>query len=137
MRSVHKWNTMCLVTQSCLTLQPHGLQLTRLLCPWGFSRQEQWHRLPCPPPGDLPNPGIKPRSPALQADSLLTDPPGKPTIEYYLSIKSSHEIKRCLFLGRKAITNLNSIFKSRDITWPTKVRLVKAMVFPVVVRVGP
>ena len=44
----------------------------------------------------------------------------------------SHEIKRHLFLGRKVITNLDSIFKSRDITLPTKVRLVKAMVFPVV-----
>ena len=44
----------------------------------------------------------------------------------------SHEIKRCLFLGRKAITNLDSILKSRDITLPTKVCLVKAMVFPVV-----
>ena len=45
----------------------------------------------------------------------------------------SHEIKRYLLLGRKGMTNLNSIFKSRDITWPTKVRLVKAVVFPVVV----
>ena len=44
----------------------------------------------------------------------------------------SHEIKRCLLLGRKAMTNLDSIFKSRDITLPTKVHLVKAMVFPVV-----
>ena len=44
----------------------------------------------------------------------------------------SHEIKRCLLLGRKAMTNLESIFKSRDITLPTKVCLVKAMVFPVV-----
>ena len=44
----------------------------------------------------------------------------------------SHEIKRHLLLGRKAMTNLDSIFKSRDITLPTKVRLVKAMVFPVV-----
>ena len=43
----------------------------------------------------------------------------------------SHEIKRCLLLGRKVMTNLHSIFKSRDITLPTKVRLVKAMVFPV------
>ena len=43
----------------------------------------------------------------------------------------SHEIKRHLLLGRKAMTNLDSIFKSRDITLPTKVRLVKAMVFPV------
>ena len=44
----------------------------------------------------------------------------------------SHEIKRCLVLGKKVMTNLDSIFKSRDITLPTKVRLGKAMVFPVV-----
>ena len=44
----------------------------------------------------------------------------------------SHEIKRHLFLGRRAMTNLDSIFKSRDITLPRKIRLVKAMVFPVV-----
>ena len=45
----------------------------------------------------------------------------------------SHEIKRCLLLGREATTNLDSILKSRDITLPTKVHLVKAMVFPVVI----
>ena len=45
----------------------------------------------------------------------------------------SHEIKRCFLLGRKVMTNLDSIFKSRDISLPTKVHLVKAMVFPVVV----
>ena len=44
----------------------------------------------------------------------------------------SHEIKRCLLLGRKLMTNLDSIFKSRDFTLPTKVQLVRAMVFPVV-----
>ena len=44
----------------------------------------------------------------------------------------SHEIKRCLLLGRKVMTNLDSIFKSRDVTLPTKVCLVKAMVFPIV-----
>ena len=44
----------------------------------------------------------------------------------------SHEIKRCLLIGRKVMTNLDSILKSRDITFPTKVHLVKAMVFPVV-----
>ena len=44
----------------------------------------------------------------------------------------SHEVKRCLLLGRKVITNLDSIFKSRDITLPTKVHLAKAMVFPIV-----
>ena len=45
----------------------------------------------------------------------------------------SHEIKGCLLLGRKAITNLDNILKSRDITLPTKVRIVKGMIFPVVV----
>ena len=45
----------------------------------------------------------------------------------------SHEIKRCLLLGRKAMTNLDNLLKSRDITLPTKVHLVKAMVFPVVI----
>ena len=52
----------------------------------------------------------------------------------------SHEIKRCLLLGRKAMTNLDSILKSRDITLPTKVHLIRAMVFQwscVDVRVGP
>ena len=52
----------------------------------------------------------------------------KVTADFYCS----HEIKRRLLLGRKLMTNLDSIFKSRDITLPTKVRLVKAMVFPVV-----
>ena len=50
----------------------------RFLCPWGFFRQEYWNELPCPPPGDLPNPGIEPRSAALQADSLPAEPQGKP-----------------------------------------------------------
>ena len=44
----------------------------------GLSRQDHWSGLPCPPPRNLPNPGIEPRSPALQADSLLSEPPGKP-----------------------------------------------------------
>ena len=43
-----------------------------------FSRQEYWSGLPFPSPGDLPDPGIEPRSPALQADALLSEPPGKP-----------------------------------------------------------
>ena len=66
---------LCLVTQLCLTLCD---PMYRLLCPWGFSRQEFWSRLPCPPPEDLPNPGIEPRSPTFQANSLPSEPPGKP-----------------------------------------------------------
>ena len=48
--------------------------------PMGFSRQEYWSGVPFPSPGDLPNPGIEPRSPALQADTLLSEPPGKSSI---------------------------------------------------------
>ena len=64
------------------SLQPHGLQPARLLCPWGFSRQEYWSGQPCSPLGDLPNPGTEPRSSALQADSLLLELPGKPIYIY-------------------------------------------------------
>ena len=56
------------------SMWPHGLRPARLLCPWGFSRQEQWSALQFPFPGDLPDPGVKPRSPALQADSLPSEP---------------------------------------------------------------
>ena len=62
------------------SLQPHGLQPARLPCPWGFSRQEHWNGLPCPPPGGIPNPGIKPSLLSLlhwQGDSLRPGPPGK------------------------------------------------------------
>ena len=71
---------MCVLSHSVVSdsLWPYGLEPARLFCPWGFSRQEYWSGLPCPPPKDLSNPGIKPRSPTLQADSLLPEPPGKP-----------------------------------------------------------
>ena len=62
------------------SLRPHGLQPTRLLCPWKFSRLEYWSELPCPLPGDLPNPEVEPRSPTLPADSLPSEPPGKPRV---------------------------------------------------------
>ena len=60
------------------SLWPYGLQPARLFCPWEFSGQEYWSGLPCCPPEDLPNPGIEPRFPTLQADSLPTEPPRKP-----------------------------------------------------------
>ena len=61
---------LCLVAQSCPTL--------RAPLTWGFSRQEYWTGLPCSPPGDLPNPGIEPKSPTLQADPLPSEAPEKP-----------------------------------------------------------
>ena len=121
----------------------------------GFSRQEYWSGLPFPSPGELPYPGIKPGSPTLQADALLSEPKimaSGPITSWQIDgetvetvsdfivggskitadVDCSHEIKRCLLLGRKVMTNLDGILKSRDITLPTKVRLVKTMVFPVV-----
>ena len=64
------------------SLRPQELEPPRFLCPWGFSRQEHWSGSPCPLPGDLSNPGIKPRSPELQADPLLPESPGKPTCSF-------------------------------------------------------
>ena len=61
------------------SLQSHGLWPARLLCPWGFSRQEYWSGLPCPPPGDLPHVGMEPAfpvPPALQVAYLPTQPLG-------------------------------------------------------------
>ena len=67
-----------LATQSCLTLyDPMDSSLPGSSV-HGISRQEYWSGLPFPSPGDLPNPGIKPGSPALQVDSLPFEPPGKP-----------------------------------------------------------
>ena len=54
-----------------------GLQPTRLLCPWGFSRREHWSGLPCAPSRDLPNPGTEPTSLALKTDSSPSESPGK------------------------------------------------------------
>ena len=59
-----------------------GYSPAQALLSMGFSRQEHWSGLLCPPPGDLPNPGIEARSATLQADSLLSEPPGKPIYIY-------------------------------------------------------
>ena len=62
---------------SCPTLC-NPMNPTRLLYPWISPGQEYWSGLPFPSPGDLPDPGIEPRSPALEADALTSEPPGKP-----------------------------------------------------------
>ena len=81
-RAAHKVNYMY---NSCSILNWLFSRVQLFATPWspvrqaplplGFSRQENWSGLPCSPPGDLPNLGIEPRSPALQADSLLSEPP--------------------------------------------------------------
>ena len=63
----------------------------------GFSRQEYWRGELFPSPGDLPDPGIKTGSPALQADSLLTEPPGKPWLEMRLNIRTGQSEEEILF----------------------------------------
>ena len=74
---------VCLVGHVQLFATPWTI---RLVCPWRFSRQEYWSGLPFPSPGDLPNPGIEPRSPALHADSLPSEPPGN-QIKYLINTK--------------------------------------------------
>ena len=64
----------------------------RLLCPWRFSRQENWSGLPGPIPGGLPNPGIEPRSPTLQADSLPSETPRRISHQRLHIAKSPHNI---------------------------------------------
>ena len=99
------WKTACCavlshsVVSDCL--RPHGMQPTRLLCPWRFSRQEHWSGLPFPPPGDLSNPGTEPRSPELPADSLPSEPPGKPIFIWWLLIFHLYYEKGCSGLWRE------------------------------------
>ena len=66
--------------QLCLTLRPYRLYPSQAPLSMGFSRQEYWGELPCPPPGDLPYPGIKPVSPILPGRVFTTAPSGKPFI---------------------------------------------------------
>ena len=72
---VHACELSCSVMSNSLHLD--GLQPARLLSPWRFSRQVYWSGLPCPPSGDLPNPGIESSSPTLQVDSLSSELSGK------------------------------------------------------------
>ena len=74
------------------SLRPHGPQPTRILHPWDFSRQEYWSGVPFPSPGDLPDSGIEPGSPASQADALLSEPPGKSQYQYKILQCTLHVI---------------------------------------------
>ena len=71
----------------CCSVMSNSLWPLTVGCqaPWSmeFSRREYWSGLPCPPPGDLPNPATEPRSPALQVDSLPSEPPGKPAYKFF------------------------------------------------------
>ena len=107
----------CIITYT-IVLNVKSLSYVQLFAtPWtvtyqvplsiGFSRQEYWSGLPFPPPGDLPNPGVEPRSPTLQADALLSEPPGKPhTIVYRLQ---SHTFVCFMYFGRWVLHTKTSI----------------------------
>ena len=71
-----------LVAKLCQTLVTPWTVACQAPPSMGFSRQEYWSGLPFPSPGDLPNPGVEPRSPALQADALTSEPPGNPFIYF-------------------------------------------------------
>ena len=97
--------------QSCSCMCAHSLQLCLTLCDpttvarqaplsMGFSRQEHWSGFLCPPPGDLPNPGIEPESPALQVSFLSPEPPGKPRVAQWPLLQSVLWFKESL-LARK------------------------------------
>ena len=92
--------------------RPHGLQPTRLLHPWDF-------------PGKSTGVGWGKKWKQWQISLFLGS-------KIIVDADCSHEIKRCLLLGRKAMTNLDSLVKSRDITLSTKVPIIKALFFPVV-----
>ena len=81
--------------RSCLTLGNPMAPLSM-----EFPRQEYWSRLPCPPPGDLPNPGLEPTSPTLQTDSLPSEPPGKPFNEM-------NYVWKCLESGRQNTVDIS------------------------------
>ena len=90
--SIHHILNACSVAQSCPdSLQPHGLQPARLLCPWNFSRQEYWIGLSFLPPGDLPDPKIESRSPvfpALASWFFTTEPLAKPHVLHILILNN-------------------------------------------------
>ena len=94
--------------------------------PWGFSRQEYWNGLPCPPPGDLPKLGIKPRSPTLQADSLQSEPQGKPmntrvgSLSLVQGIFPTQELNRSLLHYRRIPYQLSYQEALYISYWPTK-----------------
>ena len=104
------------------SLRPCGLQPTRLLCPWGFSRQEYWSGLLCPPLGDLPSPGIEPSS-ALQADSLPSESPGNIRIGYSPFFSFLHfglqilPFRKGAYLSEQEQSrHTESLFPSQDLT---------------------
>ena len=104
---------LCLVAQLCPTLCDPVDCSPQAPLSMGFSRKEYWSGLPRPPPGDLPNPAIEPRSPALRVDSLLSVPPGKPkntgvgSLSLLQRIFPTQKLNRGLLHCRRILYQLN------------------------------
>ena len=100
---------VCVLSHSVLSdsLQPHGQSSLVGYSPWGLSRQFYWSGLPCRPPGDLPNPGTEPRSPALQVDSLPAEAQGSPPKGHFIAMihfRLSPHPQDTQFAGLRAAT---------------------------------
>ena len=95
-----RWRREWLPTPVPWPGQFHGLQPASLLCLWEFSRQQYWSGLPCPPPGDLPDPGVKLRSlksPVLAGGSFTTTVTGKPLLDVWM-VSIFPQSMACLFI---------------------------------------
>ena len=87
-----------------------------------LSRQEYWNGLPFPSPGDLPDPGIEPQSPALQADSLLSEPPGKPRFVGAAAAAAAKSLQLCLTMCNPIDSSppgstIRGILQARTLEW--------------------
>ena len=132
-RAKHKASPESNVEQTCAvlrhsmvsdSLQPHGLTIAcQAPCSWGNSRQEYWNGLPGPPSGDLPNSGIEPRSPTLQADSLLSELLEKPWA-YFSSVQSLSRVRLFETPWIAALQASLSITNSRSSLKPTSIESV-------------
>ena len=118
------------MSNSC---RPHGLSPARLLCPWGFSRQEYWSGLQYSPPEDLPNPGTEPGSPALQVNSLPSEPPGKRYQLIFLKLKNSPTTSIVQgFWNWEEISNLFLPSRYRWLQQPSHSGFIHSSIFPLV-----
>ena len=104
--------SLTLMNLNLMHWSPRGLQPTRLLCPWNSAGREYWSGLLFPSPRDLPNLGIEPRSPALEADSLPSKPPGKPSMRISKTITVIYLKKNFTVFRNKPVCEFSSVTQS-------------------------
>ena len=110
------------VTQSCPTLCNSMTVACQAPLSMKLSRREYWNGLPFPSPGDLPDPGIEPQSPALQADSLLSEPPGKPRFVGAAAAAAAKSLQSCLTMCNPIDSSppgstIRGILQARTLEW--------------------